>query len=316
MTWRVTIRGEDGKRKFKDINASSRQELFSLLKEEGIVAIRVDAINEKDLKHSGNSIILFKKIIFSLLVCVAIFTGIFLLYRFFDEPSKVSPTPKQTPHTKPATQPIQVTTGKVTKIEIVQDTPASNQIETYHDERGILRYKGGLRVYKGDADKSELRPGVKQIFSNVADREISHLFTIKPGSLVIGTKNYGDQFVKNFLKSINEPLVYDKNDTESERELRKLVYEAKQTLKEAYDRGEDIGQIMKESRLELQRIGQYKRQIEKTLMESIKSEAVTSDDISDYVTAANKLLEEKGSSPIRLNVLLRKVLMKQIRNEK
>ena len=122
-------------------------------------------------------------------------------------------------------------------------------------------------------------------------------------------------FVKRFLKCADEPLIYDKNDTEAERELRKQVYEAKLTLKEAYYRGEDIAKIMTESRLELQRLGQYKRQIEQLLVDTIKSDAENSNDVSDYIAAANKMLEEKGICPIKSNALLRQVLIKQLRKE-
>ena len=181
-------------------------------------------------------------------------------------------------------------------------------LRTYIDESGIERYEGGLRVYKGDADESELRPGARKLFTNVAETQISHLFTIRPGALVLGTKKYGEKFVKDFLKCVDDPLLYDKNDTQAERELRKMVYEAKITLKEAYDRGEDIAQIMTESRLELQRIANYKRQIEKMVMESVDPEKSTKEDVLDYIAAANKLLEEKGSTPLKANVLIRKIL--------
>ena len=179
---------------------------------------------------------------------------------------------------------------------------------TYIDDSGIERYEGGLRVYNGGADVSDLRPGARKLFKNIAETQISHLFTIRPGALVLGNKKYGDKFVKDFLRCVDEPMLYDKNDTEGDRELRMMVHEAKRTLKEAYDRGEDIAQIMTESRLELQRLANYKRQIEKMVIEAVGAEDCTKEDVSDYITAANKLLEEKGSAPLKANVLVRKIL--------
>ena len=204
--------------------------------------------------------------------------------------------------------------GRGANAETAQEKEPST--ETYIDEAGVERYKGGLRVYKGGGDRSELFPGRRRIFKHASEVQISHLFTIRPGATVFGTKRFDRRFTEDFLKSLDEPIVDEEEDTPAERELKERVREAKKELKAAYDRGEDIAQIMTDSRKELVRLGAFRRELEKMVADEAGKPGATEDDVKAFIAAANKALEEKGAAPIGNSILTRHAVRSYIENKK
>lgn len=311
MTWRVTIRGENGKRKFEDIDASNRQELFAILKEKQIVAIRVDPISEAGLKHSSKSNVPLKKIIFSLLTFVAILAGAFLLYLFLNKPSMVAPAPKPTIHTKSVTPQSQVNTSKITKVEVIQHTPTTNQLETYRDERGILRYKGGLRVVDQHKKISmPVRPpnqykSKTSIFKNRAEHEIARLLTMRPGQSMIGMRRYDSRFEADYIKSLSAPIIVKDDDPPEVASMKKAMIDAKIEISDRMRQGEKLSDILEETRSELMRLSRIKRDIEKLVREETQNPDITEGEVTDYIAAANKLLEKEGIAPINGSSIIR-----------
>ena len=70
-------------------------------------------------------------------------------------------------------------------------------------------------------------------------------------------------------------------------------------LKEAYDRGDDIIEILKEERAQLIKIHSLRENLFRELKELEKS-AKSVQEIDDYVTAANTMLNEYGAQHIKL----------------
>ena len=105
----------------------------------------------------------------------------------------------------------------------------------------------------------------------------------------------------------------DPEDSQEIKDLKKIVADARKELKAAYDRGEDIDQIMFDSRNQFQDLATYRQSIESELrvaMKDINSE----NDFEDLVAAANQLLEKKGIAPTSLNSISKlklKFMMKQ-----
>ena len=319
MIWRVTIRGEDGNRKSIDLNASSRQELFALLKEKGIVAISVDAINE-DSNELANKRLTAKiiKILIAVVACASIFVSAYLVYNYFNKPSKAPISSNQTPQVKRATSPL-VPRKKAleTKIDAVQETTITNQIETYRDERGILRYKGGLRVVHRDKKKAEpVRPANQyksktSIFKNRAEHEIARLLTMRPGQSMIGTRRYDSRFEADYAKSLFTPIIVKDDDPPDVAAMKRAMIDAKIEISDRMRQGEKLSDILEETRLELMRLSRVKRDIEKLVRDETRNQNITEAEVADYITAANKLLEKEGIAPIngssiiRSNILLK-----------
>lgn len=141
----------------------------------------------------------------------------------------------------------------------------------------------------------------EKCFKNKADRQIASLLMIRPGSSIVGNPRYEDTFVRDFLASFDNPAIPMPGDTDEEKELKRAVAEVKGDLKAKYDAGEDIAQIMIDTRKKLRELNTYKRELEAQLHNQVKDGTLSAADIEDYVTAANQMLSDRGIEPIKIN---------------
>ena len=154
-----------------------------------------------------------------------------------------------------------------------------------------------------------------EIFTHHCDNEIACYLWIEPGTEIVDMPNYGGRFTKEFLESLKEPIVITKDDTPEQAQLKRAVNEAKIELKAAYDRGEDIEKIVYDTRDELRKLGLYKQEIRQQLLEYRQKENVSDEDVQDFLTACNQLLEQKGIAPLKVGPLSRRNL-KRVNKEK
>ena len=154
------------------------------------------------------------------------------------------------------------------------------------------------------------------IFPTHAENEIACLMTLKPGQSLVGTPRYTERFKNEFLKSCETPIIVEEGDDEYTAQLKRDMVQMKIELRQRMADGEDLGQIMLDARKELQRMSQVKREIEQEVRKMIKEGAQTEDDIDTYVEAANKMLEQKGIAPMKMNPLSRRALIHSIKNSK
>ena len=103
---------------------------------------------------------------------------------------------------------------------------------------------------------------------------------------------------------MEEPIKIEESDTPEEIELKQAVIEAKEELKKAMERGEDIEKIIVNSRRECQELARAKQMMMADVYAFVDKEAVTMDDVETYVKAANMLLESKGIAPIERSTLV------------
>ena len=150
-----------------------------------------------------------------------------------------------------------------------------------------------------DKDQPKAKHGKYHIFETRADNEIAFVLA------VIGNRSVGPDFENRFLKSLEKPIIVSKDDSEYEQNLKRAVIEAKLNLKDALDRGEDIGKIMDEARDELQKMARYRAQLEKEATVLLHRGAMGAADAEDVIKAVNKMLEDKGIAPIELNSMSR-----------
>ena len=128
--------------------------------------------------------------------------------------------------------------------------------------------------------------------------------TLEPGETVIGTPIYRGGFKNAFLESLNDPIYIDPDDTQEVKDLKKTVVAARNELKAAMERGEDIDEIMYDSRNQFQDLATYKQSLERELRSELKS-VESEKDFDDLIAAANELLAKKGIAPTALNSLSR-----------
>ena len=152
------------------------------------------------------------------------------------------------------------------------------------------------------------------IFENRSDNEIAGILMAKPGEAVVGTKRYDKWFEKQFLKSIETPIIVSQDDEPWQTELKDLVKQARLELKQAYDNGEDIAAIMTESRQQLQDLSKYKQSIKQIYAQNMK-ECATEEEVGELQRAVNIMLEEKGCAPMNFTPLTKLHLMKENTHE-
>ena len=89
-------------------------------------------------------------------------------------------------------------------------------------------------------------------------------------------------------------------------ELKKAVIDAKIELKARYDAGEDISEIMNQTRRDLVELGAYRKEIDDMVrsMRREKGQKLTSEDYQDIVDAANIMLKNRGCAPIKNHDLI------------
>lgn len=135
------------------------------------------------------------------------------------------------------------------------------------------------------------------IFKYRSENEIARLLFLKPGVNLIGTPNYS-ALKDDFLKSLDDKIVINPDDTDEIKIIKQNVIEAKANLKAAHEKGEDIAQIMMDARKECQDLARYKRLLTQNIVEAIAEDSTA--DVDSYIEAANKMLEEKGIAPLHL----------------
>ena len=163
------------------------------------------------------------------------------------------------------------------------------------------------RVIKPRA--SDQRP---RRFDYEAEEDIAALLEIEPGTLMYGDLPYGKRFVEDFKKSLPFKVKIKPDDDEYTKNLKQQVQAVKDDLKEVLLSGGDVGEEMRKARSDLKELGAYKEALRRELFEMRKSGGHSSEDMKDYIAAANKLLESKGLAPLKMpRVFLRNLQLKE-----
>ena len=177
----------------------------------------------------------------------------------------------------------------------------------------IRKWKAAHRAppgYTNDTSRTEAPPQFA-IFNHASENEIACLLTIEPGMTLVGEPSYGKHFLEDFMKSCETPIVVTEDDTPEQAELKRLMNETKIDLRQRMADGEDLGQILRDTRQEYVRLAEYKQTLEHELNELKKDNSLSMEDIDDFVKAANKLLDAQGIAPIKMSPITRRMLMRR-----
>ena len=139
-----------------------------------------------------------------------------------------------------------------------------------------------------------------RIFSHRSENEIAALLMATPGASMIGRPNYHG-LTEDFMKSCEEPIVVSPDDDEYTQRLKRDMIQAKIEVRQRMADGETLEKIIEETRAEYRKLSEYKRTLTKEVMDIIRKEDVSVEDIDNFVDAANKMLDAKGISPIKVS---------------
>ena len=326
MLFTVTYREKDGAKAEVEIEAANRSECFAQCKARGIAPLgaregrsgkRAGSPKSATPRGIGAPAALSNRRGLYLAVAVLLAAVIgggawWWLGRDGSRPSPVKPSPAEKPKaasrsetrpSRPRVAPTPATTNA--PMSATTNAPLARKTqETYIDERGIERYPGGMRVRRPAARTVQIEIDPLHRFKHTSEAQIAGLLEVKPGSMIVGDMKYSYRFVEDFKESLKEPIEILDSDSEYDKQLKLDVIETKKQLKAAMDRGEDIAQIMTDTRNELRKLGQYRDELKKELQKIHREGEYTDQEVEDFTAAANKLLADKGCRPIKMPTLL------------
>lgn len=194
----------------------------------------------------------------------------------------------------------------------VEEAPKGPKIEIRKLENGMLmKYRDGKPAWLYPRQpptavvitNSPTPSREEKIFHNAAEAQIAMLLNVEPGEGLVGDSDtlFGEPFRKRLMQSFVEPTLVLHDDPEDVKELKRAVNEVKAELKQRMDAGEDPCKILAETRDDMRQLGAYRQELEAELRKIAKeNKDLSPEDLEDYVSAANKMLEERGAKKVTL----------------
>lgn len=139
-----------------------------------------------------------------------------------------------------------------------------------------------------------------RIFRHRSENEIAALLMAKPGAAMIGSPRYHG-LTEDFMKSCEEPIIVTADDDEYTAKLKRDMVQAKIELRQRMADGESLEKIIEDTRAEYRKMSEYRRTLTKEVMDMIRKDDVSAEDVDLFVEAANKMLDAKGIAPIKIS---------------
>lgn len=321
MNWKVKYRGESGNVKVEVVSADSRSGVFAEMRKRGVNSVlgveECRSDNSSAFRHVRD---VWRKAFIGIFLIVLV-AGVVSYYYFRDQKNSGEETAVRPPtktksgvsakpsrkgleleKTKPADRPFwDVDASQTNGFTRVQ------QLKWEYEHRTLPAYTNTTALTEA--------PPAYAIFKTQCENEIACYLTLEPGDTLVGTPHYTEKQKKALIAELDTPMIYDKDDTQEQRQLRALVEETKADLKKRISAGEDIGEIFLKTREELQDLSNYKNEISGLLSELRAKPETTIEDVEDFVNAANIMLEGKGIAPLKLGVITRRMLQSRQKGE-
>lgn len=314
MTFTVTYREKSGTKTAIEIEAASRAECLAACKARGIAPLGVREEHSVSGQARGirKPFILVSSVLFVLLL-----GGVVWWLAARDEVKPPPPTPKAEKAKQPtAFKPKKPKDQKIP--EAVSPAKAKREPEPLQPVAEVPapppkkpQSNAHLLVKDPNARVIPHRPPEPRRFEFDSEEDIASLLETQPGDLLVGELKFGKRFLEDFKKSLGKKIEILDTDTPEQRELKEAVSATKEDLRRRMEAGEDICKIMADSRRQLQELGAYKLDLMAELHDIRKSGEWSAEEYTRFVEAANKMLESRGATPIKLPHVIVRQLKKQ-----
>ncbi len=287
------------------LEAGSREAVFEELARRGVSAVRVERAQGKAKPHTaspkgGNSSSgVFRGALAGVIVVVAAVGAWHFLCPKQATANSDAQQKRLAKISETAPAPASSSQPVASKGEKPKPLPPQRIGETRDGK--VLLPDGTLHTVKGVITSGVARVSlIDRTFKHDTDCMLAHLLTVKPGEGFVGdSESIYNGFEKEFLKAVNDPIVYDKDDSDYVKELKMGVQAMRQELLEIKAKGESIEKALIETRDQLQQLGLYRQELEQRVL-TMSEDGMSQQDYDDLVTAANKMLEERGSEPLEV----------------
>ena len=311
MNWNVTYRAKDGKQTVDAFEAESRETLFKVLTAKGISPIRIEQSDKahrptKGVKAAKTGA---AKIVCWIILCIIAAGCAFVLIKHLghkdpvqtQQLKKKKPPKSETPQ-HPVSKPSPATPPEPPKRVLTPEERRAGleAVRNREYEGPVLDMDTYVSPDPGFSNRWERFKAeqAKLPFKYMSENEIAVILHTKPGDMVLDTISHPN-FERDFLKSLEEPIIPLPTDDEKTAQLKRDMVQAKIVLKRAYDNGESITDILRNERAELIKIHGLRENLFRELKE-IEKNAKSSKEIDDFVSAANVMLDEYGAKHIKL----------------
>ena len=305
MDWIITYRGQSGGQDQMSLEAESREAVFKELAQRGITAIRIEQAKGKakprkaspkgGSKPSG----VFKGALAGIIV-VAVAVGAWFYLSQKQETAQPEPKSRKTAKIAEVTP---APAAPVKAVEPKEEKPKPLPPQRIGETRDgkVLLPDGTLHTVKGVITSGVARVSlIDRTFKHDTDCMLAHLLVVQPGEGFVGdSESIYSGFEKEFLKTLDDPIVYDKDDSDYVKELKMGVEAMRQELKDIRASGESIEKVLIETRDQLQQLGLYRQELEQEVLR-MSEDGMSQQDYDDLLAAANRVLEERGSKPLEL----------------
>ena len=149
------------------------------------------------------------------------------------------------------------------------------------------------RIDPGYAERHErfLKRQEANPWKTYADNALARLL-FNNGNLGL-LPRFNDKFVRAFQKSIETPIIVSKDDPPDLQERKRALIETKIWLKDQMSEGKDIVKILNEEYDKQKKISGMRENLRQELIK-LRKTAKSVQEIDDYITAANKMLQDAG----------------------
>jgi len=138
----------------------------------------------------------------------------------------------------------------------------------------------------------------KKLYKTFSENYVVGLMRMQSGMPVVGgrlPKNFDEEFKAH----LNDPIEILPDDAEEDVRIKERMIEVKKEMARLIKEGATPSELVLNERKELNRLAQMRKNYMKDLAEYRRGGA-TRQQVEDYVTAANKVLDEYGVKHIRL----------------
>ena len=313
MTFTVKYRSNNGSIAEKPVEAANRADCFAKCKAQGIVPVgvsegnNVSAASQRPSRNSASrGDKLWRWTGWTIVLVVLGSIAYFLINgksELAKESTPIPAKPQQIESVKPAAAPKPVA------------VPENPKAEKKPKPQRVGEIRGGYRLLpSGRLHKVQgvITTGVSRVsiiektFNHDSDQMLAHLLVVKPGDTFVGDSEmiYAG-FAEAFKKAMAEPIVQEDDDDDYVKELKAGVNELRNELSERIKSGEDIVKVMIETRNQMQELGHYRQELENQVIKLSGEDGMTQKDYEDLLSAANQMLEERGSKPLELPTALK-----------
>lgn len=311
MTFTVKYRANDGAMREERIEAANRADCIAKCKSQGIAPVSVkedsrfnaETQRRRECGVRGSGL----RVAILLAVGVAGVGGVWW-WTAQDSVKAVPEKPKAIQRSVPKISKVPVTNKveEVKKPEIpkreIPPPGTRRHITSWKKPPGYDQMSPAQKTLAQPIGRVIKRPGYgkKRLFTEGSDIKIERLLRLKPGQMFLGTFKYDEKFVRDFIKSLDTPIVIDEKDSPEDKEMKQAVIDTRSDLKAAYDRGEDIAAIMTETEKQMRDMATYKMNLERMTAQQLRENPeMSSQDMADFIEAANTMLKERGMEPLK-----------------